>query len=90
MNFIVFDRMALDAATKSAAENAVAEIVFDLLPADARAQLDIVDAFGESVTKTDIVRSAVQAAQRENQAYKFGTTAKKLFAYQIPDEPASS
>ena len=83
MNVIASDLVTLNKSTAAAAEQAVAEIVFGLLPESQRSQLGKQDLFGEAVTKVDLVRSAVRAAQRDGEAFRFGSTAKVLFA--LPD-----
>ena len=80
MNNVAFNLIAISKQTQIAAEIAFAEIVFDLLPEDFRADLGTTDLFGETINKVDIVKRAVVEAQKQGEPFKYGAPAKLLFA----------
>ncbi len=83
MNKVAIAAVELNKATQAAAESVVAEIVFEFLSDDERADLGKENLFGEVESKVDIVGRAVKSAQKQGEPYKFGATAKFLFA--LPD-----
>lgn len=66
--------------TNEKIEVAAAEIIFDELSAEQKAELGTSNPFIGTMTKVEIVREAVKQAQRDGMAYRYGSFAKMIFA----------
>lgn len=61
-------------------ELAAAEVIFEELTDEQKAELGTINPFIGTMTKVDIVREAVKQAQRDQMSYMYGSYAKMIFA----------